>query len=45
MSTIVLMIGGVICAVGSFIIPAKLQERQIDDAVNKKFNEYEKKKK
>ena len=43
--TILLMIGGVICAVGSFIIPAKLQEHQINDAVEKRFKEHEKKKK
>lgn len=41
--TILLMIGGVICAVGSFIIPAKLQEHQINDAVEKKFEELKKK--
>ena len=42
--TILLMIGGVICAVGSFIIPAKLQEKQIEDEVEKRFKEREKKK-
>lgn len=44
MGTILLMIGGVACAVGSFIIPAKLQEKQIEDAVDRKFKEREKKK-
>lgn len=41
--TILLMIGGIVCAVGSFIIPAKLQEHQINDAVEKKFEELKKK--
>ncbi len=44
MSTVLLMIGGVVCAIGSFIIPSKLQEKQIDDAVEKKLKEREKKK-
>lgn len=42
MSTVLLMIGGVVCAIGSFIIPSKLQERMIDDAVDKKLKEREK---
>lgn len=42
MSTTLLMIGGILCAIGGFIIPSKLQERQIDEAVERKFKEREK---
>lgn len=41
MNKVLLVIGGVVCAIGSFIIPSKLQEQMIDDEVEKKLKERE----